>query len=44
MVIVDDLHKHIATVPTDFLQAQTYRPAVTQAQRNRFVGGGDVHG
>jgi L-lactate dehydrogenase (cytochrome) len=36
MVITDHLSSHIAPVPSDFLQAQTYVPAVTQAQRNRF--------
>jgi len=36
MVITDNLHSHISTVPSDFLQQHTYIPAVTQAQRNGF--------
>jgi L-lactate dehydrogenase (cytochrome) len=35
-VITDHLHTHIAPVPSDMLQHQTYVPAITQAQRNRF--------
>ena len=37
MVIVDHLHAHVTPVPSDFLQAQTYIPAITQAQRNAFT-------
>ena len=36
MIITDHLHSHIAPVPSDFLQRETYIPAITQAQRNRF--------
>jgi hypothetical protein len=35
MVITEHLKTHIATVPSDFLQSQTYIPAVTQAQLSR---------
>ena len=38
-VITDHLHAHIAPVPSDMLQSQTYIPAVTQAQRNGFMRG-----
>jgi L-lactate dehydrogenase (cytochrome) len=36
MVIADQLKMHISGVPQDFLQQETYIPAVTQAYRNRF--------
>jgi L-lactate dehydrogenase (cytochrome) len=36
MVIADQLKMHISGVPQDFLQQETYVPAVTQAFRNRF--------
>jgi hypothetical protein len=35
-VITDDLHRHIATVPQDMLQKETYISPVTQAFMNKF--------
>jgi len=41
MVVLDSLHQHIAFVPSDSLQKQTYVQKLTQVDKQQFKGRGD---
>lgn len=41
MVVLDSLHQHVAFVPSDSLQKQTYVQKLTQVDKQQFKGRGD---